>query len=135
MININLIFIIIFFIIFILYEYENFLTCSIIKCKTNYSLSNNKCCSIKQGALTYNTDCSVATCNSGYILSNGICCSTKQGALTYNTDCNILTYIPEDPNKVRIYGQTNYLDLIGNFSIGTYISDRLIYSAKIPSNL
>jgi hypothetical protein len=60
----------------------------------------------------------------------------KMGALSYNLDCSISKYITPDDTKVQIYGNIDYKDFIGNYNISNNnISDRKIFSIKIPSNL
>jgi len=118
---------------------ENYNSCKIEICSSISTLSKPNglnCCSNISNAISYTDNTCTPTCNINYTLSqdNKKCCSNMMGAFTYNNDCTINTYITEDINKVRLYGKINYIDLIGNFDIGNgIITDRLIYSAKIPS--
>jgi len=133
---------------------ENYNSCSIVTCSSTSTKSipnGNNCCTNINGAISYADTTCIPKCNitNNYYLSNNTCvlctgtlsydnincCKNIMGVQSYNSDCTIKTYITEDTTKVRLYGKENYIDLIGNFNVGNnIITDRLIFSAKIPSN-
>jgi hypothetical protein len=88
--------ILIIFLFILLNLYENYDTCRIINCDTDYTInsniSNNKCCIKKAKAISYQSNCNINECDIGYSRSNdaSTCCiKNNDNSLVYDNNCKI----------------------------------------------